>query len=801
MKESKVKKGIACVVALALLLAGALFASSTLLSVSAAPDQEESAPAITVSDIAVPGGSSFPWGTAFDSSGNVWVALPGCDPSPTCSSSTPPGKLVVYNPVSKSWIKTVSLPSGYGQPLFLAFDSGGRAWFPMPMSNSLGMYNPATNTVQQWSVPTPSSGPWGVAVDSKGIVWFTEHYANKIGSFNPETETFQEITTPAPNSQPYGIIVDASDNVWFTENVDSVALIAQYTTQGELKEYKIRNSPTAGTGLTPHLLTIDQSGNIWWSEGWVHAIGRLNVAQAQPGTNKGVQEFQYVPSCPNCGAHTSGISADQSGRIWLDDSLQNTIGIFPASGNGLFSFTRVPGNHPHDGLNVDKQGRAWFDEEFSHKLGLAIVQEGGTPTPTPTSTTGVTQIPGTILGQDTFQRANQNQWGTASDGQVWGGDANSLSVFSIVNNSGQITNGGIYNAILGPTAGDAEVLFTSSINAFNNANLGAVLRWGDTNNWYKGYIDGTNLIIQKKINGSNTTLNLVPFAAVGGTSYSLRFRILGNTLSLKAWASNTPEPGSWTATATDSSLTAGHTGLRVQLQNGTTAIVTSFQSTVPGGTPTPTVPPTTPTVTPTLTPSVTPSITPGPGGTLGQDTFQRADQSLWGVASGGESWSGDANQSSTFSIVNNAGIVANTNGISYSAVLGAPATNAEVVATGSISSFADNNLGPVLRWQDGNNWYKAFIDGNNLFIQKKVNGATSIIASTPFVAAPNTAYTIHFRAVGSTLTASAWPADSAEPGSWMVTATDSSFSSGYCGLRLLASNATIRMSSFVARTV
>ncbi|TME05669.1 MAG: hypothetical protein E6I80_16330 [Chloroflexi bacterium] len=49
----------------------------------------------------------------------------------------------------------------------------------------------------------------------------------------------------------------------------------------------------------------------------------------------------------------------------------------------------------HDGLNVDSQNRVWFDEEFANKLA------------------------------DTFQRANQSLWGTASDGQTWGGDANS----------------------------------------------------------------------------------------------------------------------------------------------------------------------------------------------------------------------------------------------------------------------------------------------------------------------------------------------------------------------------------------
>ncbi len=41
------------------------------------------------------------------------------------------------------------------------------------------------------------------------------------------------------------------------------------------------------------------------------------------------------------------------------------------------------------------------------------------PSVTPSPTAGVT------LAQDTFQRANQTYWGTASDGQKWGGDANS----------------------------------------------------------------------------------------------------------------------------------------------------------------------------------------------------------------------------------------------------------------------------------------------------------------------------------------------------------------------------------------
>jgi hypothetical protein len=187
-------------------------------------------------------------------------------------------------------------------------------------------------------------------------------------------------------------------------------------------------------------------------------------------------------------------------------------------------------------------------------------------------------VPGTILAQDTFQRANQTYWGTASDGQKWAGDANSQTVFSINNNTGQVSNGsGFYNAVLGPTATDSEVVFTGTLSSFGNANMGAIARWTDTNNWYKAYIDGTNLVVQKKVSGAYTTLGSAPFAATGGTAYSLRFRVVGTSLSARVWPAGSAEPTTWLVTATDSALQSGFSGLRITLQTGVTATVNAFQ--------------------------------------------------------------------------------------------------------------------------------------------------------------------------------------------------------------------------------
>jgi hypothetical protein len=226
----------------------------------------------------------------------------------------------------------------------------------------------------------------------------------------------------------------------------------------------------------------------------------------------------------------------------------------------------------------------------STRFGLGHVTGSPAPTPTPTVTPSPsptvtvtpspTPTPGTTLAQDTFQRPNQAHWGTASDGNTWGGDANTQSVFSISNNMGQVSNGsGIYSAVLGPTASNAEVLFTGSMSSFSNANLGGVLRWTDANNLYKAYIDGTNLVIQVRANGTTHTLGSTSFAATPGISYSLRFRMVGTNLYARVWQTGTIEPTPWMLTLTDSTLSSGYCGLRLHIQSGITADYTSFLAT------------------------------------------------------------------------------------------------------------------------------------------------------------------------------------------------------------------------------
>ncbi len=350
------------------LLSAFIFFCVGVIVTFASTHAAQAASTVTTTDYKVPSGLD-PWGTTFDTAGNVWVAVPGCNPNPNCGNNAGPGKIEVFNPSSSSWTKTIQLPSG--QALFLAFDSSGNLWFPLFHTNQLEEYD-TSGAFHSWTMPTAASGPWDLVFDHTGNLWITEHFVNKVAEFDPSTDTFvQELTTQSSASQPYGITVDASNNIWFTENNSADTFIDEYTA-GVLQRYMIENGSVSN--LTPHLITTDPvTGNVWWTEGFVGRIGELVVSQAVPNTNTGVYEYTY-PRINGSSTHTSGISIDSNGLVWFDDSLQNSFGSFPDSATGSFSMYTAPSSrsHPHDGLRVDSLNRIWFDEQYAEKLAKAI---------------------------------------------------------------------------------------------------------------------------------------------------------------------------------------------------------------------------------------------------------------------------------------------------------------------------------------------------------------------------------------------------------------------------------------------
>jgi hypothetical protein len=204
---------------------------------------------------------------------------------------------------------------------------------------------------------------------------------------------------------------------------------------------------------------------------------------------------------------------------------------------------------------------------------------GTTITPKATHPTGVT-----IIAQDTFQRNNQQFWGTASDGQPWQQDAATSNNFSINNHMGQIqaptnANGGELTAILGQPLTDGEVFVTGTVSDFSHSQLSAILRWTDNNHYYKAFLQGGTFNIIKRMNAVTPISKNIPFPTQAGGSYSIRFRIVGNTMEARAWPFNQQEPTTWMFTITDTNqpFTSGNGGIRANVSAGVTVDIISFE--------------------------------------------------------------------------------------------------------------------------------------------------------------------------------------------------------------------------------
>jgi virginiamycin B lyase len=310
--------------------------------------------------------TSIPWGIAVDRvHGFVWVAEPGCEVFTTCKSAFASiiGK---YSLSDGTLLQNFYEIPGFSNPLFVAVDASGKVWFTEPNSDALGELDPAHGIWNQWKV-TRGAVPYNLTIDKQGNIWFTEFKANKIAFFNPQTHQIVENPIPTPDSNPYGITTAPNGTIWFTENRDGVGKIGSFTPTPSGTVTIVEHAVAT---QQPHLITADKAGNIWYSEAFAGSIGEFNPTT---GTNRNFPVSADIcvnaPTCP--GTHISGITVDERGYIWFDDSLSARVGyLIPSTGKVVTKRLSQSNAHPHDGLAVDGNDTVWFTEQDVLQLAM-----------------------------------------------------------------------------------------------------------------------------------------------------------------------------------------------------------------------------------------------------------------------------------------------------------------------------------------------------------------------------------------------------------------------------------------------
>jgi streptogramin lyase len=271
-------------------------------------------------------------------------------------------------------------------------------------------------TLIQYDVPTKISRPHSIEIDLKtNVAWFGEEsfYGNKAARFNLETETFQEYPLLTDKARPHTGAVASDGRYWvaLAHTNDPVKLASVDPETGEVKQYYWPEKKAAA-----HTLTLDHSGNVWFSGGtsgdlWSFDVKKLQFsshAYPVPATypKNTMQDWGEIPgeSHPAQG-RSYDVAVDNEGMVWFSEiALGSLVKLNPATGET--KDIRPEGTVSIRGITVDPDDNLWFGDFLGHRFGKLNVKTGTVKfykPPTPNAT---------VYG------VNYNQ----TDGNVWYAD-------------------------------------------------------------------------------------------------------------------------------------------------------------------------------------------------------------------------------------------------------------------------------------------------------------------------------------------------------------------------------------------
>jgi streptogramin lyase len=299
--------------------------------------------------------------------------------------------LVLAAGASGQTITEFALPSGSTAPFEIVTGPDGNLWFTEFSTNpKIGRMTTA-GAITEFLVPGPEATPAGIVAAPDGNLWFTQadfefgFAAASISRITPAGE----ITRFRAGTFPYAIALGSDGAFWFTESNIQANTIGRITTAGAVTTYRIPTSGypigiTAGPGgslwFTEYAgkigrittsgaitefrissyapdITAGPDGNLWFTEAEINRIGRMTTGGV-------VTEF----SIPTAGSGPRGITAGPDGNLWFTEELANKIGRITPDGVITEFPIPTPGSRPV-GITTGPDGNVWFTEATANKIG------------------------------------------------------------------------------------------------------------------------------------------------------------------------------------------------------------------------------------------------------------------------------------------------------------------------------------------------------------------------------------------------------------------------------------------------
>ncbi|WP_100183024.1 virginiamycin B lyase family protein [Candidatus Nitrosotenuis aquarius] len=217
---------------------------------------------------------SIPISLETDNDGNVWIAL------------VDQHMLLKYDVTSEQFTEH-KIPTNPSGPVALTRDQNGMIWFAESQGGKIGVIEPSTGKMREFSPAVPLKEPFFLLFDKDGTLLVSEHTALGIVRFDPYLETFSSVVTVTdPNSLPFAVAPDKFGNLWIAQHTtDRLGIYDQQ--KDEFAELDIPSQTT----FTQFLLN-DKNGDIWFVEQRQNKLGHVTISEIPQMSATSQQEFE-----------------------------------------------------------------------------------------------------------------------------------------------------------------------------------------------------------------------------------------------------------------------------------------------------------------------------------------------------------------------------------------------------------------------------------------------------------------------------------------------------------------------------
>jgi virginiamycin B lyase len=258
---------------------------------------------------------------------------------------------LVTGPSSTRGFEELRLPNRTDIPVAIAAAPDGTVWFTLESSNAIGRLR--NGRVERIPKATESIEPLGLAVDAEGRAWYTEAPKQSISRASPDG-AIASFGLSTPVARLGRLTVGPDSTVWFAEpTLMSVTRLQD----GRFTRYVIGTlTAKVAADAAPFGVAIAPDGAVWATLPSSDQLVRIapdgnTTAFDVPTRNSGLGDIVVAPN----------------GAVYFLEMTGNRIGHLVG---GRFEEFAVP--TPRSGLMalaVAPDGAAWFTELRGHRLG------------------------------------------------------------------------------------------------------------------------------------------------------------------------------------------------------------------------------------------------------------------------------------------------------------------------------------------------------------------------------------------------------------------------------------------------